>query len=683
MKKVFLILVLNLTILITGQIFALAQDPNDPGEADTVWISQIPMSETVYPAPLGWPKQFAVKCSIFTDEGLAGMTIPISFYHSQNLDILVDTIIWSEWLIDAKPDIKVLRGQNDSVASPDFTPKGFFGGVLWITDSLPPGRGVLFTVYFNQDFLSVINWDTTRGIVLDTLTFYPGNTDLQFLTSLAETFVPIFKYGAIGGTVAISGTVYKPDGVTPDSGAEVFFHGKDLWRISEEDTLFFEGRKSVVKTDAFGNYQIVLGKDAYWCVFRDTSGQMIKDVNAYCFDSLTADVSGLDSTNFHGKYLPGQGAMISGVCYKTPPTPKKNIKVYLDGDITSFTTTDNSGYYEFNVHKAGNYCIRVISDTTKICDNIYSYIFNLLMDDTSHNDFRGDKPGGWVFISGTTWKTPPEPLPDQEVYLTGLVRSGVNVIDSTTSDSLGNYKFRVVERGYKYYVFMDTTGGLDTTYNAYFFERPGVDMSNIDFVEPGLPGGWVKISGLIYYSPGVPWKDEPVYLYGYDSSDKIFRKDTTLTDSLGNYEFDVLMGSKYCVFMDIAGGMDSTNSYCFDSLVTDTANNNFEPPKVDVEEESKGAVPDHFALFQNYPNPFNPYTLIRFALPEDCEVKLDVYNILGQKVKTLADGFFTKGVREVVWDGKNQKGKEVASGIYFYRIKTKKYTEIKKMVLLR
>lgn len=662
MKKVFLILVLNLTIFITGQNFTLAQDPNDPGAPDTVRVSRIDMDSTLN--PLGWPKPFAIKCSVFTDEFLFSATIPITFYHSENLDIFVDSVV-------ASPGFNIAI-QNDSVAYPNTTPKAF----KVIGFNIPAGRS-LFTVYFNGDFWKVLNWDTTKGIVLDTTQFSPPDPpkSLEFI-GMFGVFKPVFQYGLIGGAVTISGTVYKPDGVTPDSGAEVFFRGKDKRLELEEDTLFVDGRNGAVKVDASGNYQIVVGKDAYWCVFRDTSGQMIKDVNAYCYDSLTADVSGID---FFGKYLPGQGAVISGVCYSVPPTPKENKKVYLDGDINDSTKTNTSGYYEFNVHKAGKYCIRVVSDPLKACNSTFSYIFNLLMNDTLYNDFKENYPGGWVFISGTTWKTPPEPLPDRKVYLTGLIRAGVNVIDSTSSDASGNYKFRIVENGVKYYVFMDTTGGLDTTYNAYFFEKPKVNISNIDFIEPGIPGGWVKISGLVFHSPGVPWKNATVYLIGYG----LDRKDSTSTDSLGNYEFDVLMGSKYCVFIDTTGGMNPPiNAYCFDSLVTDTANNNFEAT-TDVEEESKEAVPEHFALFQNYPNPFNPYTLIRFALPEDCRVKLEVYNILGQKIKTLADDYFTKGVREVVWDGKNQKGKEVATGIYFYRIKTEKYTEIKKMALLR
>lgn len=94
-------------------------------------------------------------------------------------------------------------------------------------------------------------------------------------------------------------------------------------------------------------------------------------------------------------------------------------------------------------------------------------------------------------------------------------------------------------------------------------------------------------------------------------------------------------------------------------------------------------TPKEFTLGQNYPNPFNPTTVIRFALPEDAWVKVEVFNILGQKITTLVDEYLTAGVKETGWDGKNSGGTEVASGIYFYRIATDRFTDIKKMVLLK
>lgn len=109
----------------------------------------------------------------------------------------------------------------------------------------------------------------------------------------------------------------------------------------------------------------------------------------------------------------------------------------------------------------------------------------------------------------------------------------------------------------------------------------------------------------------------------------------------------------------------------------------FHKGALDVKDVNVPTKPTVFSLAQNYPNPFNPKTMIRFALPKDSWVKLDVYNILGQKVKTLVDEKLAAGVKEVEWDGKDSKGLEVASGIYFYRIKADNFSDVKKMVMLK
>ena len=99
--------------------------------------------------------------------------------------------------------------------------------------------------------------------------------------------------------------------------------------------------------------------------------------------------------------------------------------------------------------------------------------------------------------------------------------------------------------------------------------------------------------------------------------------------------------------------------------------------------KSKPLFPEAFALLQNYPNPFNPETVIKYALLEDCQVELTVYNILGQKVKTLVDEHQSAGYRMVHWNGWDDEGNETPSGLYFYKIETPKYAETKKMILLR
>ena len=94
-------------------------------------------------------------------------------------------------------------------------------------------------------------------------------------------------------------------------------------------------------------------------------------------------------------------------------------------------------------------------------------------------------------------------------------------------------------------------------------------------------------------------------------------------------------------------------------------------------------MPTTLALGQNYPNPFNPQTSISFAIPEKSDVNLSVYDILGNKVRTLANGEFEPGDHKVIFDGNNDSGKPVSAGIYFYRLDTGKSSITRKMVLLK
>ncbi len=103
----------------------------------------------------------------------------------------------------------------------------------------------------------------------------------------------------------------------------------------------------------------------------------------------------------------------------------------------------------------------------------------------------------------------------------------------------------------------------------------------------------------------------------------------------------------------------------------------------DVKTQPRPTIPLNFELNQNYPNPFNSNTAIQYSLPRTSKVMLSVYNILGQKVKTLVDDRQVKGYKTVNWDGTNEAGEKVASGIYFYTLQTEAFSQTKKMVLLK
>ena len=85
----------------------------------------------------------------------------------------------------------------------------------------------------------------------------------------------------------------------------------------------------------------------------------------------------------------------------------------------------------------------------------------------------------------------------------------------------------------------------------------------------------------------------------------------------------------------------------------------------------------------NYPNPFNPVTTISYSLPEDSQISISIYNIKGQKVKTLVTGTQPAGSYNVTWNGKDESGKDVTSGIYFYKLRTQNNETTRKMLLLK
>jgi choice-of-anchor A domain-containing protein len=103
----------------------------------------------------------------------------------------------------------------------------------------------------------------------------------------------------------------------------------------------------------------------------------------------------------------------------------------------------------------------------------------------------------------------------------------------------------------------------------------------------------------------------------------------------------------------------------------------------EVESDGFEALPTEFELSQNYPNPFNPSTTISFALPEAGEVSLKIYNLRGQLVATLHQGAIAAGRHQMVWDGKDAKGQQVATGVYVYRLEADGFVATKKLMLMK
>ena len=102
-----------------------------------------------------------------------------------------------------------------------------------------------------------------------------------------------------------------------------------------------------------------------------------------------------------------------------------------------------------------------------------------------------------------------------------------------------------------------------------------------------------------------------------------------------------------------------------------------------INDKNGNSLPSNYSLSQNYPNPFNPETIINYSLPKQSNVKLIIYNSLGQEIISLVNNIQPAGNQSVKWNGNNRSGQKVTSGIYFYRLTTEGYTAIKKMIMIK
>jgi flagellar hook assembly protein FlgD len=124
--------------------------------------------------------------------------------------------------------------------------------------------------------------------------------------------------------------------------------------------------------------------------------------------------------------------------------------------------------------------------------------------------------------------------------------------------------------------------------------------------------------------------------------------------------------------MDVSGKLVNTNIKDGEEITINNAS-------IDKVMVTGQLIPDKYSLEQNYPNPFNPSTTIEFSLPENVKnVRISVYNVLGQKVSELVNGEMLAGKYHYQWNAKN-----FASGMYIYELRTEKFVSIKKMMLLK
>jgi hypothetical protein len=207
-----------------------------------------------------------------------------------------------------------------------------------------------------------------------------------------------------------------------------------------------------------------------------------------------------------------------------------------------------------------------------------------------------------------------------------------------------------------------------------YYDSPPDSGYSVDNLAPQVPE-WFSVAYNTGNGNELSWNECPDNDFQYFC---IYRS--------GSEDFNVLSENLAHMTTGTHWLDDIEDGYLYSYKITavDYAGNESSPASPEsVTDAETPDIPQAFALHQNVPNPFNPSTRISFDLPAQAHVKLVIYDVSGRLVLTLVNKDMEQGHKEISWDGRDNSGRKVASGIYFYRLAAGAFTETKKMVLLK
>jgi len=198
-------------------------------------------------------------------------------------------------------------------------------------------------------------------------------------------------------------------------------------------------------------------------------------------------------------------------------------------------------------------------------------------------------------------------------------------------------------------------------------------------------------NGIVHWSPAHSTLQPVQYIVEVTTDSTLFGLVQAMPeDSLGELS-GVLSDTSYEIreswhpiawrIKTLAGHLESPWSKAFRDSIPGRGG---EPTSV----EPRGAtLPERFALFQNYPNPFNPATVIEYAIPGSARtgvhVRLDIFDVLGRRIRTLVDKEQKPGFYTVVWSARDDSGRPAGTGIYYFRLQAGDFVQVKKMLLIK
>jgi hypothetical protein len=516
----------------------------------------------------------------------------------------------------------------------------------YIIDSLPPGTYHLMALKWGY-----LPNEYPENIVID------GNE----VTGIDFTMVPFEETG-------LSGVVTDEITGLPIARASVFAHDtENQWRhfmgMTGDDGAYF------IHTPD-GEYEVEAVAMGYW---REEYPENVVVEEGNVVESVNFALGPIDFGSIAGIVTDSAGT----------PIPMAFVQARrMGGNFMRHARTDSTGAYLLTDIVPGSFRVSAF-----------------------HRDFGpGSYPDSVVVADGQDVTGIDIVLGPGEAHETGLI-SGLVTDDSTDApiDHAMVLAIGRVERfGHHHWffrrAFSDSTGhyalenlpivplkifAASRGYLGEFYDNvrrmseatpvtPNAD--NINFSLSPRNRGFRSIVGRINMPAG--YETEGLILYALQDGQI---SDIMLADPDGYYSLDALESGIYELSVSTVYG-DANYDEPVDVMDSDAhADIQFSVTSVGDDQQ----LPKETSLAQNYPNPFNATTLISFELAQPGNVELNVYNIVGQKVATLIDGKFEAGSFSITWDGRDQSGNVVTSGMYYYRLEANGQTETMKMTLLK
>jgi hypothetical protein len=259
----------------------------------------------------------------------------------------------------------------------------------------------------------------------------------------------------------------------------------------------------------------------------------------------------------------------------------------------------------------------------------------------------------------------------------GSVDIYVNGVYNTQTNANGEYTVLIL--------LPEFTGTIEPRFFQTEFTPPQRTYSLLDFnmSNQDYEGWeWRSISGYVKRADdsGI----NGVFMNAVDDEGNPITGEDLTTNMGGFYQFRVSLALNLTVTPELAGYSFLPAFMHYPTATVNYTEQNYtgmEDTGIPVTEFS--AVPGDFCLHPNHPNPFNPETAIRYDLPEPCSVTLSVYDLMGRSIARLVDDHAEAGRHTIAWDGTNERGHPVPSGIYVLHLKAGEQTQTQKMILSR